>query len=387
MRHSIDCDYASNPSSRGSSVTPSTEVKAPTSLDGNHTFISSSQSNFAPPKRAHGPRRAPAQQHDEKSSQLDQAIINKPFQFTATDMALFHHFITSKDLGASHTRIYQLGFSFHYVLRLALAFSGFHLARHSANSSFTGLNKTDLHAVAEQHYEIAVREVTAAIPLLDTTSSLALYASAIFIFLCSLAKGPQPGEYLAYRDDGTPGCLSLFMGLRSILELCSALTPSVDFSFIHAADVQDVTTQPEEPPFHREELASHDYRDSLAKVRHLISATFAGGGTGFEDYSQVLDRLYYSYDVVFGGSSRRTESELWPQIFGWLYTLPDVFLMDVQQRRPAALVVFAFFTVLLKQLDPAWFIRQWPEHIMDGILHNLDQDHRIYVQWPVEQFR
>ena len=161
LRHSIDCDYNSTSLSRDSSATPSTEVKAPTSLDGNHTFISSSQSNFAPPKRAHGPRRAPAQQHDEKSSQLDQAIINKPFQFTATDMALFHHFITSKDLGASHTRIYQLGFSFHYVLRLALAFSGFHLARHSANSSFTGLNKTDLHAVAEQHYEIAVREVTA----------------------------------------------------------------------------------------------------------------------------------------------------------------------------------------------------------------------------------
>lgn len=70
------------------------------------------------------------------------------------------------------------------------------------------LKTTDLHAVAEQHYEIAVREVTAAIPLLDTTSSPALYASAILIFLCSLARGPQPGEYLAYRDDGTPGCLS-----------------------------------------------------------------------------------------------------------------------------------------------------------------------------------
>lgn len=327
------------------------------------------------------------QQHEEESSQLNQAVINKPLQFTATDMALFHHFITSKDLGASHTQLCQLGFSFYYVLRLVLAFSSFHLARNSENSSSMGLKTTDLHVVAEQHYETAVREVTAAIPLLDTTSSPALYASAIFIFLCSLARGPRPGEYLAYRDDGTPGCLSLFMGLRSILEVCSALTPSVDLFSIHATDVQDVTIQPEEPPLHREELVSHDYRDSLARVRHLITATFSGGVPGHEDYSQVLDRLCYSYDVVFDGGSRPTESELWPQIFGWLYTLPDVFLMDVQQRKPAALVVFAFFTVLLKQLDPAWFIRQWPEHIMDGIFHSLDQDHRIYVQWPVEQFR
>ena len=388
LRHSIECDYNSNPSSRGSSATSSTEEKkAPTSLAGSRTFISSSQSNFAPPKRAHGPRRAPVQQHEEQSSQLNQAVINKPLQFTATDMALFHHFITSKDLGASHTQLCRLGFSFHYVLRLVLAFSSFHLARNSENTSCMGLKTTDLHAVAEQHYQTAVREVTAAIPLLDTTSSPALYASAIFIFLCSLARGPRPGEYLAYRDDGTPGCLSLFMSLRSILEVCSALTPSVDLFSIHAADVQDVTIQPEEPPLHREELVSHDYRDSLAQVRHLITATFSGGVSGHEDYSQVLDRLCYSYDVVFGGHSRPTESELWPQIFGWLYKLPGVFLMDVQQRKPAALVVFAFFAVLLKQLDPAWFIRQWPEHIMDGIFHNLDQDHRIYVQWPVEQFR
>lgn len=192
-----------------------------------------------------------------------------------------------------------------------------------------GLKTTDFHSVTEQHYEIAIREVTATIPLLDTTSSPALYASAIFIFLCLLARGPKPGEYLAYCDDSTPGCLLLFMGLQLILEVCSALTPSVDLFSIHAADVQDVTTQPEEPP--REELVSHEYRDNLTQVRHLISATFPGGGSGHADYSQVLDRLCYSYDVVFGGSSWPTESELWPQIFGWLYTLPDVFLMDVQQ--------------------------------------------------------
>lgn len=120
-------------------------------------------------------------------------------------MALFHHFITSADLGGSQkhmqTQLSQLGFTFHYVLRLLLAFSAFHLARHSTNDSLLG-SRTELYALAEQHYEIAVREVTEAIPHLDTTTSPALYASSIFIFLCSLAKGPQPGEYLAYRDDG-----------------------------------------------------------------------------------------------------------------------------------------------------------------------------------------
>ncbi|RWQ98637.1 putative C6 transcription factor [Paecilomyces variotii] len=389
LRHSIECDYNSS-SESSSTVSPTNETtslaEAPKPYD-DYTFISSSQANFTPPKRAHSSRPPLSQQHDEQSSHLHQAVANKQFQFTATDMVLFHHFITSKDLGGSRPHVQnqlsQLGFSFHYVLRLLLAFSGFHLARYSTNDSSPG-SSADFYAAAERHYETAVREVAAAIPLLDATNSPALYTSSIFVFICSLAKGPRPGEYLAYCDDGNPGCLSLFMGLRSILERCKS-TLSVDFSSIHGANEQDETLQPEGPPFHPEEPVSHAYRDSLAELRHLISATFPDNSLEYTDYSQVLDMLCYTYEFVFGDDPRPTEPQLWPQIFGWLYTLPDLFVMDAQNRRPAALVMFAFFAVLLKQLDPAWFIRQWPEHIMSGIFRDLDEFHQEYVRWPMEQ--
>ncbi|KAH1496547.1 hypothetical protein LV164_003935 [Aspergillus fumigatus] len=385
LRHSIECDYTLN--TEGTS-TPSREeeTRTPTSLNDNYTFISSSQSNFTPPRRGRSSRPLPTQEDIEPKPQLHLPVAKKLFQFTATDMALFHHFITSADLGGSQkhmqTQLSQLGFTFHYVLRLLLAFSAFHLARHSTNDSLLG-SRTELYALAEQHYEIAVREVTEAIPHLDTTTSPGLYASSIFIFLCSLAKGPQPGEYLAYRDDGGPGCLSLFMGLRSILEICTA-TLSVDFSSIHTKDSADMAPQPEEPPFRSQALTSQAYGDHLDKVRHLISRTFPVGGPGYRDYCQVLDRLGHCYDVVFG-DSHLPESQLWPQIFGWLYTQPDLFLSDAARRRPAALVVFAFFTILLKRLDAAWFIRGWPEHIINSIYSNLDEHHRQYVQWPMQQ--
>lgn len=305
-------------------------------------------------------------------------MVKKQFQFTATDMALFHHFITSNDLGGARpqmqNQLSQLGFSFHYVLRLLLAFSGFHLARVSPNADF--------YAVAERHYEIAVREVTAAIPLLDTTSSPALYASSIFVFICSLAKGPQPGEYFAYRDDGNPGCLSLFMGLRSILEICKA-TLTIDFASLHGAD-EDVS-QNKDSNSRNAEPASHAYRDGLAGVRSLVSATFKDGTLESTNYSQVLERLWHSYDVIFSDHPQPTESQLWPLIFGWLYTLPDLFLMDAQQRRPVALVILSFFAVLLKQLDSAWFIRQWPEHLMNAIFRDLDESRRVYVRWPMKE--
>ncbi|KAL4762128.1 uncharacterized protein BDW70DRAFT_134472 [Aspergillus foveolatus] len=57
------------------------------------------------------------------------AVANKPFNFSATDMVLFYHVISSKDLGGSNqmaiSQFIRLGFSFHYLLHLLLAISCF----------------------------------------------------------------------------------------------------------------------------------------------------------------------------------------------------------------------------------------------------------------------
>lgn len=113
-----------------------------------------------------------------------------------------------------HSRLPRLGFSFHYILQLILAFSGFHLARIQEHES-------KYYFEAERHYATALRKVSAAVPLLDHHNCHALYMAAILIFVCSFAKGPQPDEFLAFRDDGRTGSLFLFMGVRSILENCS----------------------------------------------------------------------------------------------------------------------------------------------------------------------
>lgn len=139
-------------------------------------------------------------------------------------MELFHHFLTSEELSADkspeaqktmHSRLPRLGFSFHYVLHLILAFSGFDLAQIQGNY------RSKYYFEAERHYATALRKVSAAVPLLDHHNCHALYMAAILIFICSFARGPQPDEFLAFRDDGSAGSLCLFMGVRSILENCS----------------------------------------------------------------------------------------------------------------------------------------------------------------------
>lgn len=85
-------------------------------------------------------------------------------------MALFHHFLTSSDLEGSQdpmqSQIPRLGISFHYVLRLILSLSGFHLVRTSGDKRIHLFvdSEIDPYAEAERHFGFAIREVARAVP-------------------------------------------------------------------------------------------------------------------------------------------------------------------------------------------------------------------------------
>lgn len=321
-------------------------------------------------------------------------VANRPFEFTATDMALFQHFLKSSGLNEHMiNQLSRLGFVHHYVLRLLLAFSAFQIVRRSEDTSLFQLMGAgdNFYVDAERHFDVAVSEVATVVPLLNRENALALYAASLFIFFCSVTKGPRPGEYLAFRDDGESGCLSLFIGMRSMLEACSSIVDPAIIAAIHASDGSDQTGS--EP---RETAKSHSPRDgtkdifseypyALAHVRDLLSTTVDSHGPDTSSYFQALERLSQCYEVIFNPDVHPTDSVLWPQIFGWLYMLPDQLLFDLRNRQPVALVLVSYYNVLLHVLDDVWMIQEWPHHVMHGIYKNLDSYHRSFVEWPMRQ--
>lgn len=304
------------------------------------------------------------------------------------------------ELGAEQpqwqTQMTRWGFQYHFLLRLLLALSGFHLAQNPSSLSHlqqvTG-GHIDYAVEAETHYDVAVREAASAVPHITGCNGQVLYTAAVFIFICSLARGPQPGEYLGFRDDGGSGCLALFMGVRSILELCSnVLAVDVSMSHIQSQNVQHTDSERGQngqrpttpiPP----ELPNSTEHDHLNNLRFLLDSTYPTDQHAHLDYAAVLDRLKQTYTLVHPPpDSPLQRVGLFPHIFGWLYTLPDLFLSDIQQQEPLALTLFSFFVVLIKDVDAAWFIRGWPEHIMKRILRGLDAYHRQFAAWPISVF-
>ncbi|KAL4746214.1 hypothetical protein BDW72DRAFT_210613 [Aspergillus terricola var. indicus] len=397
LRHSVSCDYenaagdkrGTSSSRQASTACDSTPEQQ---ADDSFTFISSNQTNFRPPKRRHARRTVTSTQVELQipTPEPSTAVANKPFNFSATDMALFHHLISSKDLGGSNqmaiSQFTRLGFSFHYVLHLLLAISAFHLARHGGDnhlSQITG-HSGDYLAEGERHYSLAVGIVAAQIPCLGKENGLALYAAALLIFLCSIAKGPQPREYLAFRDDGQAGSLSLFMGIRTVLETCTG-SFAIDASVMHAADHKDPSSHGKtkfNKSWARNSAVSERYSSELSHLSQILLTLPSDRDAA--SYHQVFQRLQYIFQSLYGPNSMVNELELWPMIFGWLYTLPDAFLTALQSREPISLVLFAFFVMLLKELDSPWFLRDWPEHILMGIFHNLDASHQPFICWPME---
>ncbi|KAJ0418669.1 hypothetical protein BJY00DRAFT_314819 [Aspergillus carlsbadensis] len=393
-RHTIVCDYSHSPPSA-----PSPNPDAPAS-DGLTQcplrFICSSQANFTPPKRRYVSRQSPTGRQVQRVTAHVPctAIATRPFQFSAVAMALFHHLMCSAELRASYPsaqgHFTRLGFSFHYLLHLLLAFSAFHLSRnHEAKTRLNQIvgYEVDCHAEGERHYSTAVRAVAEELPLLSKDNGLALFASAVFVFICSIARGPQDGEFLAFRTDGQAGSLSLFMGVRSILETCTTKL-CIDASVVYSDESTESAAHSNKPSAKQSPRNAKVRREYTTQLEHLnLLLDTLDPSLDTASYHQTFERLRHAYHLLYRPDCITTDRELWPVIFAWLYTLPDPFLLALQHREPVSLVIFAFFAVLLKELDSTWFIAQWPEHVMQGILSTLDTRYRRHISWPMEVVR
>ncbi|KAJ6183704.1 Zn(II)2Cys6 transcription factor [Penicillium mononematosum] len=401
VRHSIKCNYGQ--SSRRVTPTGPGQNAVVLPRDPNeqttkgYAFISSSQSAFAVPKRAHR-EAAVSPSQPSPSSESESTVARSTFQFTASDMVLFHHCLSAEDLkGHIPDQLIRLGFSVHYVLHLLLAVSAFYLKRTSENNRMHCLLQPDFNCgvEAERHLSTAIAQVAATDPHMDQGNSHTLYIASLFIFICSLARGPQPSEYLAFRDDNDTPTLCLFNGMRSILEASKNSGISSGISEVHAPEMQELSPQQARESEQIQNLPSHEiinynigassqYSQPLSNLRILILNTFHPTDPRHSAYCDVFELLRSRYDSILGPVPI-AGPELWPQIFSWLYLLPDVAAHDMQQKHPIALLLFSYFAVLLNELDSVWFIRGWPSHIVKAVHTRLGEYHRPFLLWPMNE--
>ena len=73
-------------------------------------------------------------------------------------------------------------------------------------------------------------------------------------------------------------------------------------------------------------------------------------------------------------------------VLGWLYKLDIEFVEALHRKEPFALIIMAFYTVLLGALEEEnWWVRGWADHILKVIKMTLPEDCVVWLAWPIEE--
>ncbi|EGP83227.1 uncharacterized protein MYCGRDRAFT_77156 [Zymoseptoria tritici IPO323] len=292
-------------------------------------------------------------------------------------LELWHHWLTTACLtfsdddnrvGMWRETVPQLAVRHSYVAQLLLALSALHLARlQTVRRALCMATSTALQSSAID----GMIDGLAASPDSDRTSSL--FIAATLLCFCNLAKGPQDGQYLLYADTAEPEWLGLLQGVKSILAEHRHVLADLSDEDGRAGDVEESVGP---------DLALSGFSASFDKLKTSIESLRAEDES-FAKYSRPVDDLQKCFDSAFwrqqGSDVIRVHS---PAVFGWLYRLNAEYLKALQDGKPMALVIYAYYMVLFARLDRFWFVEGWVDHIMVDIQRRLHHTYKHWMEWP-----
>jgi hypothetical protein len=259
-----------------------------------------------------------------------------------SEIELTYHWVTTTSRSLSawssgatvwQTLLEDVALNHQHILHLMFSLTAFQLAycRPSRSDEYI--------ATADHHYERALASVTHDLANISTENCDAVLISVQLICFVGWARGPQPGEYLAFGDHGRSDWLIMFRGIRTTMESIR----KESFTKTHASATKSKSRQI--PSL----IEPDGYVLQLSELREHVAATSeTAESTG---NLWAVDILKECYDSRYDG----TDSE-YHVVFAWLYKMPDIFLDRLQQREPIPMIIFAHFIVLMHEMERFWYV-------------------------------
>ena len=295
----------------------------------------------------------------------------------ADDLELFHHYLrkTSSTVGGSvmwQDKVPTLAFEHYCVLHLLLACAAFHIVRLRSSASDRYLQLADSHLTA------GIRQVTTLLNHLDKDNCSALYVATCFIFTCSFAKMPSPGHLMLVSADEQAPWYTLIRGVQYVIE-------TMGFEAIFSGILGPFPPADEKESLQDgKELDMILWEEPLTKLSQLVSIST---GQKKKVYESVLEVLKYCFHETYGSAAEPKDHPTgkFHIIMAWSYRLEDDYVVYLKHGEPIALLLLAYFAVLLHTLDHVWFIEGWAAHILKSTRAALGPELRKWLIWPTEQ--
>lgn len=293
------------------------------------------------------------------------------------DTIVFHHYCTftcstfgrSKDIQDFwRCAVVEVGFDYPFLLHAILSVSALHMEHLKENTEY--LPK------ANEHWDIALRSATSLLSNINEHNCHALYVFAMLSCFQTLARGPKPGNFLLFGNGDNAEWLIFFRGLRSISQVVAGAS-------VHkgaAAIIWNTALQ------NFEEFSSESdpalESEPIADPRQLLAGHMAGD-PDWPTYITTLNQLSICFSTVFDGSQAHGTTHA-KDVFAWMHNISDHFILRLQQHQPAALTLFAYFVVLIKQMERGWMMHGWSSHLLSGIYDAMEPSRTLWLRWPME---
>lgn len=204
---------------------------------------------------------------------------------------------------------------------------------------------------------------------MDDKSCVAMW---VFSTLCCVFATARPrnfGDFVIVGDKGQADWFIILRGSRHILESSSDALLNSPFGPMFQIGAARGKLR---------EKATLD-NDVTASLRQNIVDSGLDEGT-LALYNAAIDELRKSFAVVYS----QTKAEL-GDVFRWLWCIDDGFIRHLQDKKPAALSILAYFAVLTHSFSSLWWMEGFSRHIVATVYRFLDHSHRHWIRWPIQE--
>ena len=230
--------------------------------------------------------------------------------------------------------------------------------------------------VAAEHYGEAVRAVKESVSVpggITRANCEGLFVSAALIVVYAVASPMALETSEAETEWVVPAWLPLIRGMHSILKEVWEWISGGSLAPMFAGHGSIDESLSEDPALEALFRICTDRREEDADEIKESSTS--------STYFAAIHELQKSF------TNPALRSNLVSLIFVWPISVGEGYIALLQEQRPRALVIFAYYCVLLKKLEGVWWVQGRAAYELDRIEQSLSENWKKWLEWPVKMIR
>ncbi|CRG83666.1 hypothetical protein PISL3812_01021 [Talaromyces islandicus] len=297
-----------------------------------------------------------------------------PSDLHLRDLELMHHYSTvsyrtisnhSEFMDSFQFQVPKIALSHPFLMHGLLALSASHLVHLTKDSE----RVKEYEELAFGHQTLALRLFRRELDNITPSNSEAMFAFASIATVLAFASLQTTGVQALTPIDEMFQIYNLTRGVSEILET-SNLWFKTSNSWV--PNVLASMRTPEKPlPANIEENISLLFKLNLdlTVTGQTIEET-AASENAIRELSTTFQQVHSGFAIVCA--------------FRWPICVGPIFISNLRDRRPMALILLAHYCILLHKMDDFWWMKGWPRRLLHSIYTTLDPSWKDAIRWPVE---